>query len=151
MKAIQRDAAGSDLMFKWMAREWLVYFASSGSDGEECAQKLALSYADELARDYLSQPRIAPVCYQVARFTAEALCIAAGEHYGGEPGYASKLGTPLWRLLCRIIDASPIFDAREDWPPVNPEWLTLAEMRKLETEPAAFWRELQRDYVALPK
>lgn len=151
MKAIQHDAAGADLMFKWMAREWLVYFASSGPDGEETAQKLALSYADELGRDYLSQPRIAPVCVQTARFAGEALCKAAGEDYSGELPAAEKLGTPLWRLLWRILDASPIFDAREDWPPENPEWLTLAEMRKLETEPNAFWRELQRDYAALPK
>lgn len=151
LKAIQRDAAGTDLMFKWMAREWLVYFASSGSDGEECAQKLALSYADELARDYLSQPRIAPVCYRVARDAAAALCKAAGVDYWGEPESAEKLGTPLWRLLCRILDASPIFDSPHDWPPEHPEWLTLAEMRKLESEPSAFWRELQRDYAALPK
>lgn len=151
MKAIQRDATGTDLMFKWMAREWLVYFASSGPEGEETAQKLALSYSDELARDYLSQPRIAPVCYRVARDAAAALCKAAGVDYWGEPESAEKLGTPLWRLLCRILDASPIFDAREDWPPENPEWLTLAEMRKLETEPNAFWRELQRDYAALRK
>ncbi|MCC6149664.1 MAG: hypothetical protein IT461_05385 [Planctomycetes bacterium] len=151
MKAIQRDAGGSDLMFKWMAREWLVYFASSGPGGEESAQKFALSYSDELARDYLSQPRIAPVCYRVARDAAAALCKAAGVDYWGEPKSAEKLGTPLWRLLCRILDASPIFDSPHDWPPEHPEWLTLAEMRKLESEPSAFWRELQRDFAALPK
>ena len=151
MKCVQRDANGSDLMFKWLARTWLVAFEHLSASDRTGSMNLALSYVDDLADDLLIQPRIAPVWYFIARPAAEAMCKAAGADYYGEPQSAAHLGSPRWRLLCRLLENSPVFDSREQWPPENPEWLTLSEMRKLETEPAAFWRELQREYAALPK
>ncbi len=151
MKCVQRDANGSDLMFKWLARTWLVHFEHLSADDRTGSMNLALSYVDDLADDLLKQPRIAPVWYHIARFAAEALCKAAGADYYGEPQSAAHLGSPRWQLLCRLLENSPAFDSQGVWPPDNPEWLTLAEMRKLETEPETFWRELQRDYAALPK
>ncbi|MBP9892967.1 MAG: hypothetical protein KBG84_13775 [Planctomycetes bacterium] len=151
MKCVHRDANGSDLMFKWLARRWLVLYEHLSATDRDGSMNVALRYVDELADDLLKQPRIAPVWYHIARPAAEALCKAAGADYYGEPQSAAHLGSPRWQLLCRLLENSPIFDSKGVWPPEHPEWLTLAEMRKLETEPAAFWRELQRDYAALPK
>ena len=152
LQAVRQDAQGSDPMFKWLARDWLVEYLADKAKGEERPhEQLAMSYLDELARDYLHQPSFAPRCYYIVESGTNGLCRTVGRQSYGYYAEAEDLGPPSWRQFCRLIDPVTPFGDSTVADRMTPGWLTLAEMRKLESVPAAFWRELQRDFAALPK
>jgi len=152
MAIAKRDAASSDLFFKWLARDWLVqYEANKSGSSNHAAEVLAMSYADELALDHLTQSQVAPRCFHIVENAVNGYCRAAGRDGWGCIGQAEDLGSPIWRLFCRLYNpVSPFGDAHLGGI-FHPDWLTLEERRKLESEPWKFWNELQRELSNLKR
>ena len=110
-----------------------------------------MSYADELALDHLTQSRVAPRCFHIVENAVNGYCRAAGRDGWGCIGQAEDLGSPIWRLFCRLYNpVSPFGDAHLGGI-FHPDWLTLEERRKLESEPWKFWNELQRELSNLKR